>query len=69
MNLNRLLAGLESEPGQASWISLATAIDVDQRRLKAMARVLGLGNINGEPRVENLADEIAGMIASRLSQR
>jgi hypothetical protein len=34
-----------------------------------MARVLGLGNINGEPRVENLADEIAGMIASRLSQR
>jgi hypothetical protein len=67
ININLLLSGLDGEPGPASWDSLASAVDVDQRRLRASARALGLGSAHDVLPTEDLDDEIAKAIVSRLS--
>jgi hypothetical protein len=66
ININLMLSGLDGEPTPASWVSLASVVDVDRRRLRASVSALGLGS-EDVPRTENLAEVIAKAVVSRLS--
>lgn len=67
VNLNLLLAALESAPMRLTWPALAAAVDVDERRLRGVVHAFGLDNGEKIPSGGMLIEVFLARISGGLS--